>query len=222
MTVELFCSAILFDLDGVLVDSGASVRRSWVQWAGDHHLDADTVVAATPGRRSVDTIRAVAPQLDAELEAARLEQRQSTDVADIEPCSGARTLLEELDEDEWAVVTSAPTWLAKIRLRAAGLPEPRVLVGNDAVDVGKPDPSGYLLAARRLGRTTLDCVVIEDAQSGIEAGKRAGIRVVALAYGEDAAALSGADVVVATCADLVIRRDVERGFRLTAEQVVVR
>ncbi|MET9489774.1 HAD-IA family hydrolase [Nocardia sp. NPDC006630] len=218
--VELPCSAILFDLDGVLVSSAASVRRSWLQWASDHDLDPGAVLAATPGTRSVDTIRAVAPALDAELEAAQLEQRQAEDVADIEQCSGAGDLLNDLDDDEWAIVTSAPTWLAKVRLRAAGLPEPRVLVANDDVETGKPEPDGYLLAARQLGCSTSECLVIEDAAAGVEAGRRAGMRVVGLTHGGDTDALSGADVLVETCADLVLDRHSGRGLQLTAARVI--
>jgi sugar-phosphatase len=206
MTVELRCAAILFDLDGVLVFSSASVSRSWSAWAARHGIELATVLAAARGQRSVDTIRTVAPELDAVAEAARLETEQAIDIDDVTAGCGATALLRTLAAGEWAVVTSGTAPLATARLRVAELPVPDVLVTAEEVSDGKPDPAGYLLASRRLGRSAADCLVIEDATAGVEAAKRAGMRVIGLTNGDGAAHLAAADTVVESCADLTVTR----------------
>ncbi|NUT49475.1 MAG: HAD-IA family hydrolase [Saccharothrix sp.] len=204
MIAGLAGSAVLFDLDGVLVRSTDSVRRSWTEWAGRHGLDPSLVLAASSGVRSVDTIRRVAPSLDAVAEATRLEVAQALDVTDVVAGLGAADLLGRLARPEWAVVTSGTKPLATARLRAAGLAVPEVLVTAEQVERGKPDPAGYLLAARLLGKPARECVVVEDAEVGVEAGHRAGMKVVGVANGRRSAHLAGADLVVESLADLEV------------------
>jgi mannitol-1-/sugar-/sorbitol-6-phosphatase len=226
MTVELSCSAILFDLDGVLVFSEASVLRSWTAWAERHGIALADVLAASRGQRSVDTIHTVAPKLDAAEEAARLEAEQAIDIGDVRAGQGAADLLGTLAVGEWAVVTSGTAPLATARLRVAGLPIPDVLVTAEEVSDGKPDPAGYLLASRGLGRKPADCVVVEDAAAGVEAGRRAGMRVIGVTNGDGMSHLAAADVLVDSCADITIRRDATgepgTGFLIRAARVSTR
>ena len=175
------CRAILFDLDGVLVDSTACVERHWRMWAQRHGLDAEYVLADSHGRRTIDTIRAVAPELATEDEAAQLEQAGALDTVGIVATPGAAELLAALQSVPWAVVTSGSLLMATTRLRFTELPFPQVLITADDVDQGKPAPEGYLKAANLLGISPQDCVVIEDAPPGIEAGRAAQATVIGVA-----------------------------------------
>lgn len=203
MTDRFDCAAILFDLDGVLVDSSAAVERAWSRWAAEVEIGLDTVMAAVHGRRTADTIRAVAPHLDAVAEAARLEAREAT--ADgVAAYPGVAQLLGSLPAGRWAVVTSGSRPLASGRLAAAGLPLPAVVVTAEDVRGGKPDPEGYLAAAAALGSAPAHCVVVEDAPAGVEAARRAGMGVVALTTTHGSDELAGADAVVGSLADVTI------------------
>lgn len=200
------CAALLFDLDGVLVHSANSLRRSWCQWAREHGFDLSAVESAAHGRRTVDTIRQLAPEMDAVRAAAELEATQALDVADVFAGRGAQDLLSSLSINEWAVVTSGTRHLARARIQAARLPEPTVLVTGDEVHNGKPDPEGYLLASMRLGYEPSGCVVIEDSVAGIRAARQAGMSVIGLTNGEDSTQLVGANMVVDSCGDIHITR----------------
>jgi sugar-phosphatase len=211
MTERMRCSAVLFDLDGVLVHSADSVRRSWKAWADAQRVPYEIVERAAHGRRTVDTIREVAPHLDAERAAAELEASQALDVVGVVAGRGAADLLASLRDGEWAVVTSGTRHLARARLAAGALPVPAVMVTAEDVAHGKPSPEGYLAAAERLGRRAADCVVVEDAPAGVEAAHAAGMRVIGLAGGRDdvAHALRRADARVDWCAQITFERDFE-------------
>ncbi|KPI29828.1 HAD-superfamily hydrolase, subfamily IA, variant 3 [Actinobacteria bacterium OK074] len=174
--------AVLFDLDGVLVDSSPVIDRVWREWAGRHGLAWEAVEPVLPGRRAVETVAVLAPQLDAEAEGRELERVQTADLAGISACAGAVALTEELTRAgvPWAIVTSGSRATATTRLRATGLRVPEVLVTADDVAVGKPDPEGYRAAALRLGVAAGDCVVVEDADAGVRAARAAGARVVGI------------------------------------------
>jgi HAD superfamily hydrolase (TIGR01509 family) len=187
--------AVLSDLDGVLVDSGPQIERTWRAFAERHQLDAEYVLAESHGRRSVDLIRLVAPQLDAEAEAARVEREEIESVNGLQPLPGARELIASVPHDRFAIVTSGSRALALARLRAAGLPVPAVLVAAADVEVGKPDPTGYLRAAELLGVQPADSLVIEDAPAGVEAGVAAGMTVVAVTTTNESD-LQSADAIV--------------------------
>lgn len=168
-------------MDGTLVDSTAVVERVWRQWAARHHLDVDRILPLVHGRRTIETIREAAPHLNfSEDEAARFDAEEAQDSRGVLPVAGAVHALSSLSRDQWAVVTSATRELAETRLRFAGLPIPSVLVSADDVREGKPSPEGYLLAAARLGVSSAECLVIEDARAGIEAGVRAGMQVLGI------------------------------------------
>ena len=190
--------AFLVDLDGVLVDSILAATRAWTWWASSHGLDPEPFVRAH-GRPSRETIADLAPALNAESEAARVEERETSDTAGVVALPGAAAILGA--GHPIAIVTSGGERLATARLRAAGLPRPEVLVTADSVSRGKPDPEPYLLAARRLGVAPSRCTVFEDAPAGVTAGKAAGMRVVALTTTVRAGELAGADRVIPSLAE---------------------
>jgi len=201
---QLHCDAVIFDLDGVLVDSRAVVERHWRQWATQHNLDIAEIMRVAHGRRTVETIRLVAPYLDAEVEAARLDASEALDTDGLVKIDGAAKLVRSLPRGSWAVATSGTRDIAMPRLRYTRLPMPTVLVTADDVKQGKPDPEAYLLAAERLGVAPEWCVVVEDAPAGIEAAHAAGMRVIAVATTHVQEELEGADAVAACLSDIQI------------------
>lgn len=203
-SVEMECGALLFDLDGVLVDSRVVIERHWTRWAVRHGLDVATVLEAAPGRRTIETIRRVAPQLDAVREATDLAAAEAPDTDGLVAMEGAFDLLSGLPAEVWGVVTSGIRITAETRLRHAGLPIPAVLVSADDVTSGKPDPEGYLTGARRLGTLPSECVVIEDTPAGLEAGRTAGMRTIGLVFQYTSEELSEADRVIRRLTDLRI------------------
>jgi sugar-phosphatase len=165
---------VLFDCDGVLVDSDRSVTAAWSRWAEEHDLPAAEVMAVVHGRRSADTVAsflAAAQRADA---LARIDRYEVEAAGDVVAVPGARELLATCPGDAWAVVTSGRRELALARLAAAGLPLPAVLVTADDVRRGKPEPEGYLAAAELLGAPARDAIVIEDSVDGIRAARAAG------------------------------------------------
>ena len=173
-------AALLLDCDGVLVDSRASVERAWRRWAVEHGLDGEAVVAIAHGRRTEDTLRELGLAGDLAAEVDRVEAAEVADASAVSAYPEAAALLATLPAGAWAVVTSGTRALVTARLAAGGLPLPAVLVTADDVAAGKPDPQGYLEAARRLGVPPADCLVLEDAPAGVQAALAAGMRVVAL------------------------------------------
>src|SRR5438093_13348036 len=178
--IPMKCRGLLFDLDGVLVDSTPAVARAWAGWAREHGFEPDEVVKRAHGRPSVSTIRELLPHADYAAEDREMERREIADVEGVVPLPGAMELLQALPLERWAIVTSCTRALAGVRIGAAGLPKPRNLVTSTDVKHGKPDPEPYLKGAQFLGVPASDCIVIEDAPAGIRAGKAAGARVIAL------------------------------------------
>lgn len=178
--MELRCKALLFDLDGVLVDSQAVVERTWRKFADRHQLDADAILRAAHGRRTSDTLKDAAPHLALDSEVAWLDATELADVEGLRIVPGANQLLAALPTNRWAIVTSCGRDLARRRLTSVGLPVPPVLVVSEDVKRGKPAPDGYRLAATRLGYDGRDCVVFEDAPAGAAAARAAGARVIGL------------------------------------------
>lgn len=190
------CSGVLFDLDGVLVDSARVVVRTWRTWAGQKGLDAGQFIEIAHGRRPAETLRLIAPDLDAESEAAELERLEVNDTDGILEIEGAVELLGTLPKGSWTVVTSGSRALASGRMRHVGLPLPERFITADDVDNGKPHPEAYLKGAEILGASPETCVVIEDAPAGIQSAKAAGMRVIAVATTHREEQLHEADVVV--------------------------
>jgi len=176
----IHCGAVLFDMDGVLVDSTPAVERVWTGWALEHGLVPEEVVRRAHGRPSLATIQELLPRGDHEAENLEVERREIEDIADVEALPGALTLLRAIPEWRWTVVTSATRKLAEVRLRAAGLPIPEHLVTASDLKRGKPFPDPYLKGAEVLRIPARECIVAEDAASGVRSGKAAGARVLAL------------------------------------------
>ena len=200
------CQAVLFDLDGVLVDSARPVERVWRAWAERHGLDAAQVVKVAHGRRTIETVQLFTPHLDAEAEAKELERAEIEDTTGLLEADGAGALLAILPAGSWAVVTSGTRVLATARLRNTGLQIPRVLVGAEDVEKGKPDPECYLKGAELLGVSAERCVVVEDTPAGIQAARSAGMVAVAVATTHRASELSKADAVVRALSDVLLGR----------------
>ncbi len=172
--VEVTCSGLLFDLDGVLVDSTPAVARVWTKWALSHGFDPEETVRRAHGRPSLATIRDLLPNANFVAENEVVLRGEIEDTAGVVPLPGARELLSSLPPDRWAIVTSCARPLAEVRLKAAGLPIPRRLLTSDDVTNGKPDPEPYRKGAVLLGVPAPKCLVFEDAPAGIRAGKAAG------------------------------------------------
>lgn len=189
------CEAVLFDLDGVLVDSTRSVEQAWRRWADRHALDTTRLLEAAHGRRAEEIVRLFAPHLDAEAEAEKLEQAEIEDASGLVRMDGADALLAALPPESWAVVTSGTQALARARLRQTGLPVPQVLVCAEDVENGKPDPECYLKAVELLEVAPERCSVVEDAPAGVQAARAAGIAVVAVATTHPTSELAEADAV---------------------------
>jgi mannitol-1-/sugar-/sorbitol-6-phosphatase len=189
---SFLCDAILFDMDGTLVDSTHCVETIWRRWAERHGVDLGRILACSHGRRTADTIREIAPYLDAEEEDRRFEQEELEYTEGLKEVSGAAALLRHLPLERWAVVTSASRPLATLRITCACLPLPKVLVCAEDVPHGKPNPAGYLLAAQRLGVAPERCLVVEDTPSGLQAGRAAGMQLLAVTTTYSADRLLGA------------------------------
>jgi sugar-phosphatase len=198
MTSErsLQCAAILFDLDGVLVDSAACIEGTWRRWALRHQFDPAQVIALAHGRRATETLQLVAPHLQPEIELAALAAGEFSARDGILEIEGAREILQQLPAGTWGIVTSGIREAATFRLRHTRLPVPEVLVCADDIQHGKPDPEGYLTAARRLGVSPNSCVVIEDAPAGLEAAREAGMRSVGVTGTYSREALAMADYTI--------------------------
>jgi sugar-phosphatase len=200
------CRGLLFDLDGVLVDSTPAVARVWAGWAREHGFDPDEVVRQAHGKPSISTIRELLPHADHAAEDREMERREIADVEGVIPLPGAMELLKALPLDRWAIVTSCTRPLAAVRIGAAGLPKPKHLVTASDVLRGKPDPEPYLKGAKVLGVPAAECVVLEDAPAGIRAGKAAGACVLALRTTASDAELreAGADWIVDDCSEIFL------------------
>ncbi len=200
------CCALLFDMDGVLIDSTPAVARVWRNWALEHGFDPDEVVHKAHGRPSISTIRDYLPNADHEAENRIVERREIEDLEGVVPLPGARELLSALPRERWAIVTSCTRPLAEVRIKAAGLPVPALFLTSNDITHGKPHPEPYLKAAEKLGASPQECLVFEDVPAGIRAGKSAGSRVVAFETTVERAILleAGADWIVRNCSNVAV------------------
>ena len=194
--LEFACEAILFDLDGVLVDSTKSVIAVWTAWSERNGIPPARTLDVIHGRRTIEGLQILAPHLDLKSEVEGIESAITLQKGGTTPIRGAAQLLASLPDGRWAVVTSGLREFAKIRLHDASLPIPKVLIAADDVTNGKPHPEPYLKGAELLGIPSADCLVIEDAPNGIRAGKQAGMNVVGLATTYSAKELHEANAVV--------------------------
>jgi sugar-phosphatase len=198
---------ILFDMDGVLVSSIESVVRSWRLWAKRYDVPNAESFDLPHGVRAKDIIKTLLPDVDLQEAARVIEDIEVEDVADLRVLPGVKTLLAGLPPERWAIVTSSTRRLLLARLGAAGLPVPERIISGDDVERGKPDPEPYRRGAELLGFRPDECVVVEDAPSGVAAGKAAGCRVLGVLGTHSAEELVEADWVVGSLEELAVRVD---------------
>jgi sugar-phosphatase len=200
--MPLSCIAVIFDLDGVLIDSDAAIEQRWRQWAEQRDIPFEDVKSIYHGRPMVEVIQEVAPDLDAKAEIDRMRDVMTAAPEHVRAFDGVKGILDNLPPERWAIATSARRRTATNRLDHVGLPTPNVFITADDVTRGKPAPDAYQLAAERLQVDPSDCIVFEDAASGVEAARRAGTRVVGVATSTDADVLSDADAVVSSLSEV--------------------
>jgi mannitol-1-/sugar-/sorbitol-6-phosphatase len=194
--VVLRCKGILFDMDGILISSLGSVERSWTKWANLRGVDPAFALSVIHGRRAVESIAIMRPDLDSAAELKLVEDIELDDGEGITVLPGVKKLIDGLPRERWTVVTSATVGLARMRLEASGFLVPDRLVTAESVSKGKPDPAPYRAGAELLGYAPEECVVFEDSASGVAAGCAAGCVVVATTFSHEAEDLECADYLV--------------------------
>jgi sugar-phosphatase len=200
---------ILFDMDGVLVSSIGSVVRCWRQWAEHYEVPNAEIYEVPHGMRAIEIVKALRPDIDPEVGLRYIEDLEMDDVADLVVLPGVKALLESLPAERWAIVTSATRRLLLGRLKAAGLPIPERIISADMVERGKPDPEPYRRGAELLGLRPEDCLVVEDAPSGVGAGLAAGSRVLGVVGTHTAEELDGAQWIVGSLEGVKVTVDAE-------------
>jgi sugar-phosphatase len=205
--VLIRCKGVLFDMDGILISSLGSVERSWTQWAQMRGLDPVHAIGIAHGRRAIDTVAQLRPDLDREAELKVIEDLEIEDNEGLTVLPGVLTLLAALPAENWTVVTSATERLARARLAAAGIPVPRVLVTANQVTHGKPHPEPFQAGAALLGFKPEECVVFEDSSSGAKAGRAAGCTVVATTFSHPIESLDAAHYLVLDLTGVSVTQD---------------
>jgi mannitol-1-/sugar-/sorbitol-6-phosphatase len=203
--MKISVRGILFDMDGVLVSSIGSVERSWTKWAEKHGVDPALAIKTAHGRRAIETVRFLRPDLNDEEELRHLEEMEVNDNEGVEILEGVLPILQALPTNRWTVVTSATKRLALSRMRHGGIPVPERVVTADKVSKGKPDPEPYVVGAKLLGLKPEECLVIEDAASGAKAGHAAGCKVLATLFSHSMESLSAADWIVKSLRDVRVK-----------------
>ena len=183
-------------MDGILISSLGSVERSWTKWARMRGIDPEYAISVVHGRRAIDSVERLRPDLDSAAELKIIEDFECEDNDGLQVLPGVLALLASLPNDRWTVVTSATERLARVRLAAGGVPVPDRLVTAETVKEGKPNPAPFLAGAALLGFASHDCVVFEDSSSGAEAGRAAGCMVVATTFSHPMESLNAAHYLV--------------------------
>jgi mannitol-1-/sugar-/sorbitol-6-phosphatase len=205
--VRVVTQGILFDMDGVLVSSIGSVVRCWRRWAEIYDIPNAEIYEVPHGQRAIDIIKILRPDIDPEEGLRVIEDMEMEDTADLVVLPGVKALLESLPPERWAIVTSATRRLLLGRLKVAGLPLPERIISGDMVERGKPDPEPYRRGAALLGLQPEECVVVEDAPSGLGAGVAAGCRVLGVLGTHSIEELEGASWIVPSLEKLVVTSD---------------
>jgi len=195
--ILIHCKGILFDMDGILVSSLGSVERSWTRWAEMRGVDPAYACRMTHGRRAIETVALLRPDLDSAAELRVIEEIELADGEGVAVLPGVHDLLKRLPQNRWTVVTSATERLARERMRLGGIPVPECIVTAESVRRGKPDPEPYLAGAALLGFAPEECVVFEDAASGTKAARAAGCTVVATTFSHSIESLAAAHYLIA-------------------------
>jgi sugar-phosphatase len=203
-SVCVSAQGILFDMDGVLISSIGSVRRCWQRWAKMYGVPNAEEYEVPHGMRAIEIVKILRPDIDPREGLRAIEDMEVEDIADLKVLPGVKTLLESLPPERWAIVTSSTHRLLLARLKAAGLPLPDRIISGDVVERGKPDPEPYRRGAGLLGFRPEECVVVEDAPSGVGSGVAAGCRVLGVLGTHSAEELHGADWVVGSLEGLAV------------------
>jgi sugar-phosphatase len=219
---NISAQALLFDMDGVLINSLPAVERVWSRWAEERGFNVQEVLHRAHGRPSIEMLRYLLPDADHEAENCLVEQAEIEDVADIVPLPGVTELLAALPHDRWAIVTSCTRALAEVRIRAAGLPTPGLFITANEITRGKPDPEPYQKGAAGLGFAPDECIVVEDALAGIASGRNAGSRVIAFTTNAAIADLVAAkpDWIVQDCSAIRLEA-MDPELKLALKEVTV-
>jgi mannitol-1-/sugar-/sorbitol-6-phosphatase len=218
---QFHAAALLFDLDGVLIDSTPAVARVWTRWALERGFDPADTVARAHGRPSLSTIRELLPHADHAAEDRIVERWEIEDQDGVVPLPGVLDLLASLPPARWTIVTSCTRALAQVRIRHAGLPVPPKFITSTDIVHGKPDPEPYLKAAALLGFPASQCAVFEDAPAGIRSGKAAGAKVIAFrtTAADPLLHQAGADCILNNCADVRVNSIVGDGMILNLNSI---
>jgi len=200
----IHCKGILFDMDGILISSIGSVERSWTKWAEMRGIDPAYAISMAHGRRSIETVATLRPDLDPEAENIVIETIEIEDTEGVSVLPGVLDLLAALPSARWTVVTSATEPLARVRLAAGGIPVPERIITAESVSEGKPHPAPYLAGAALLGFAPEECVVFEDAASGTKAGRAAGCTVVATTFSHPIDSLDAAHYLVSDVTGIAV------------------
>lgn len=195
---------ILFDMDGVLISSIGSVVRCWRRWAEIYGVPNAKTYTVPHGVRAIDIVKSLRPDIDPQEGLRVIEDMEIEDMADLKVLPGVKKLLENLPLERWSIVTSATRRLMLGRLEAAGLPIPQRIISGDMVERGKPDPEPYRRGAELLGFKPEECIVVEDAPSGVGAGIAAGCRVLGVLGTHSAEELKKADWILPSLDELTV------------------
>ena len=198
------CKGILFDMDGILISSLGSVERSWTKWAHLRGIDPAKVLSLIHGRRAIESVALLRPDLDPAGELKLIEDIELADGKDITVLPGVKELIAALPGDCWTVVTSATERLARMRLASSGFAVPDQLVTAETVSEGKPNPAPYLAGAALLRLAPEECVVFEDSASGVASGCAAGCIVIGTTFSHEAEHLECADYLVRDLTGLTV------------------
>jgi sugar-phosphatase len=217
--VGVHTQGLLFDMDGVLVSSIGSVVRCWRRWAEIYDIPNAEVYEVPHGQRAIDIVKMLRPDIDPEEGLRVIEDMEMEDTADLVVLPGVKALLESLPPERWAIVTSATRRLLLGRLKVAGLPLPERIISGDMVERGKPDPEPYRRGAALLGLRPEECVVVEDAPSGLGAGVAAGCRVLGVLGTHSVEELEGASWILPSLEELVVTSNAD-GLELRFASVV--
>ena len=209
---------ILFDMDGVLVSSIGSVVRCWRRWAKIYDIPNADTYEVPHGMRAIEIVKSLRPDIDPEEGLQVIEDMEIEDTADLIVLPGVKALLESLPVERWAIVTSATKRLMLGRLKVAGLPVPERIISGDMVERGKPDPEPYRRGAALLGFRADECIVVEDAPSGVGAGKAAGCRVLGVLGTHMDEELKEADWIVGSLEEMMVTVGLD-GLELRFEPV---
>jgi sugar-phosphatase len=211
------CDGIIFDLDGVLVDSSLAIKRHWFMWAKKHGINPEESLHATLGLTTIEGIRLIAPHLNAEVEADEIDNAEAADAEGVVAYDGVIELLDTIPNGWWGVATSGTRDTAVARMRNAGLMIPITLISANDVIKGKPEPEPYLLAAQRLNLQPDRCLVVEDSVGGVRAGLAAGMQVIGVASTHKLDELGLAHAIIGKMEDIkiAINDPGKESFRMT-------